>query len=34
MEPSRFLFFLDGVLNWDGMSKSSWELEGDNVTHF
>ncbi len=22
------------MLNWDGVSKSSCKLEGDNVTHF
>ncbi len=31
--PQTLILF-DGVLNWDGVSKSSDRLERDHVTHF
>jgi hypothetical protein len=30
----KIIIFFNGVVNWDGMLKSSNKLEGDHVTHF
>jgi hypothetical protein len=30
----KTLIPLDGVVNWDGVLKSSGRLEGDHTTHF
>ncbi len=33
-ETPKILIPFDGVLNKDGLSKSSGRLEGDHATHF
>jgi hypothetical protein len=30
----KILILSDGVVNWDGVLKSSGRLEGDHATHF
>jgi hypothetical protein len=30
----KILIPFNGVLNWDGVSKSNDKLEGDHATHF
>jgi hypothetical protein len=30
----KILIPLDGVVNWDGVLKSSGKQEGDHATHF
>jgi hypothetical protein len=30
----KTLIPFDGVVNWDGVLKSSGRLEGDHITHF
>ncbi len=30
----KILILFDGVVNWDGVLKTSNKLKGDHVTHF